>query len=138
MEGDLILGDINVEGNKYTNTGNNPGIIGDNNQQTIANSFNHCANPAAAERELAALNKLLAELQSKLPEDKKEEAALHAEKLEEAAKGNEPKSRAWYSISAKGLLEASKWVKDLSGNIGGTLSDLGKAIWPDFKMPGSK
>src|SRR5437899_628783 len=70
----------------YNVSGSNTGNIGDNNTQTITNSFNHCANPAAAESELESLKKLLAELLSKLPEDKKEEAALHAEKLEEAVK----------------------------------------------------
>jgi hypothetical protein len=56
---------------------------------------------------LAFVCTLWAELQPRLPEDKREEAGLHSEKLEEAASKSDPKSRAWYSISARGLLEAS-------------------------------
>jgi hypothetical protein len=42
--------------------------------------------------------------------------------------------RAWYSVSAKGLLEAAKFVKDFSAEIGGTLKNLGSSFWPDFKL----
>jgi hypothetical protein len=41
-------------------------------------------------------------------------------------------------VSAEGLLEASKWVKDFAGNIAGTIATLGKFIWPDFLLPVSK
>jgi hypothetical protein len=43
--------------------------------------------------------------------------------------------RAWYSVSSKGLLEAAKFVKDFSGEIAGTLKNLGKCFWPDFTLP---
>jgi hypothetical protein len=36
------------------------------------------------------------------------------------------------------LLEASKYVKDFTGNIAGTIKNLGKSIWPDFLLPESK
>ena len=42
--------------------------------------------------------------------------------------------RAWYSASSKGLLEAAKFVKDFSAEIGGTLKNLGSSFWPDFKL----
>ena len=73
-----------------------------------------------------------------MPEDKKKDAPKVADKLkkitEEATK--EEPEREWYSLSAKGLLEAATWVKDFSGKIGETVLALGKTIWPDFSMPG--
>jgi hypothetical protein len=73
-----------------------------------------------------------------LPEEKKDEAPQVAENLEIMVKRatSEKPNRKWYSLSAEGLLEA--WVKDLTGNIGGTIKNLGNAIWPDFHMPESK
>ena len=47
----------------------------------------------------------------------------------------EAPEREWYSLSAKGLLEAATWVKDFSGQIGGTLASLGKLMWSDFTLP---
>ena len=47
-----------------------------------------------------------------------------------------PRRRALCSVSAEGLLEASKFVQDFSGNIAGTLGNLGKTLWPDFHLPG--
>ena len=113
----------------------NSGIIGDNNEQTITNSFNHCAEPAAAEIELEALKKLLAGLMAELPEDKKEEAEIYAEGVEEWATSADPKAKTKYSLSAKGLLQVAKSVRDFSVTIGGTILRLGKAIWPDFQLP---
>jgi hypothetical protein len=34
----------------------------------------------------------------------------------------------------EGLLEASTFVKDFSGNIAGTIKNLGKSLWPDFLL----
>ena len=42
--------------------------------------------------------------------------------------------RAWYSVSSKGLLEVTKFVKDFSAEISGTLKNLGSSFWPDFKL----
>jgi hypothetical protein len=42
--------------------------------------------------------------------------------------------RTWYSVSSKGLLEAAKFVKDFSSEIGGTLKNLGNSFWQDFKL----
>ena len=73
-----------------------------------------------------------------LPADKSKEAQKVADKLEVVVKQatSEEPDREWYSLSAKGLLEASKWVKDFTGNIGGTLLNLGKKLWSDFVLPG--
>jgi hypothetical protein len=119
----------------YRITGDVSGIVGDGSTQTITNSFNHCANPAAAESELAALKNLLAGLMANLPEDKKEEVEVYAEDLEKSATSTDLKAKKKFSLSARSLLEAAKWVKDFTGNIGGTLLNLGKAIWPGFQLP---
>ncbi|MBK8038885.1 MAG: hypothetical protein IPK22_17395 [Verrucomicrobiaceae bacterium] len=37
-------------------------------------------------------------------------------------------NRAWYSVSSEGLLEASKYVKDFTGNIAETLGSLTKLL----------
>ena len=73
----------------------------------------------------------------KLPADKKEEAPQVAENLEMLVKqATNPKpNRKWYSVSAEGLLEASKWVKDFTGDITGTVGKLGRLLWPDFSLP---
>ena len=54
--------------------------------------------------------------------------------LVDQASAKEPE-REWYSLSAKGLLEASKFAKDFTGNIFGTIGQLGKLLWPNFTPP---
>jgi len=62
------------------------------------------------------------------------EAADNLKLLVDTATADKPKRR-WYSISAAGLLEASKFAKDFTGNIVGTIGQIGKLLWPDFKLP---
>ena len=66
-----------------------------------------------------------------LPDEKKEDAADNLKLLVEAATAEKPK-RPWYSVSSDGLIEASKFAKDFTGNIAGTIGQLGKLFWPDF------
>jgi len=33
------------------------------------------------------------------------------------------------------LIEAAKFVRDFTGDIAGTITNLGKSIWPDFMLP---
>lgn len=123
---------IHIGGNAQGNA------FGDGSRVTNINSFNHCADPAAAERELAVLKTQVAELVAKLPADKKDEAPQVAENLEMLVKQatSDKPNRKWYSLSAEGLLEASAFVKNFTGNIAGTIGNLGKAIWGDFTLPG--
>ena len=72
-----------------------------------------------------------------LPAEKHEDVAGNLELAVKAVTNAKP-NRAWYSVSAEGLLEASKYAKDFSGNIAETLKNLGKALWPDFLLPESK
>ena len=63
-----------------------------------------------------------------------------AENLEMLAKQvtSEKPNRRWYSVSAEGLLDAATWVKDFTGKIGGSVLNLGKLLWGDFQLPGTK
>lgn len=70
--------------------------------------------------------------------DKQGDIAEDLERFVKEATAEKP-SRKWYSLSAKGLLEASDYVKKLSGNLVDTLAmpieKLGKLFWPDFSLP---
>ena len=59
-----------------------------------------------------------------------------ADRLKELTEGvtSGTPDRAWYSVSSKGLLEAAKFVKDFSAEIGGTLKNLGSTFWPGFTL----
>jgi hypothetical protein len=41
----------------------------------------------------------------------------------------EKPNRKWYDVSAEGLLEAADFVQDFSEKIGGTLHQLGRALF---------
>jgi hypothetical protein len=107
--------------------------------QTLINSTNMIRQQDPGERKLLLeqLRRDVQNLINRLPEDKKDEAPQVAENLEMLVKQatSEKPNRKWYSVSAEGLLDASKWVKDFSGNIAGTVGKLGQMIWGDFSLP---
>ena len=110
--------------------------------QTLTNCTNLVQQQAPGERKdlLEALTRDVEKLIASLPEGKKEEAKQVANDLKslvEEATSPKPR-RKWYSLSAEGLLEASKYVKDFTGDIVGTIKSLGKLLWPDFSLPESK
>ena len=120
---------VNISGDAYGQVG-----------QTLANCTNMVQQQAPGPRKelLDLLTRDVKKLIASLSEEKKDEAqqvAKDLERLVETTTSEKP-NRRWYSVSAEGLLEASQWVKDFTGNIGGTLLNLGKALWPDFKLPG--
>ena len=100
--------------------------------QTLTNCTNMIQQQAPGERKdlLEELAKQVQQLIAALPADKQQKAAGNLELALKAATSAEP-DREWYSVSTKGLLEASKWVKDYSGNIAGTIMNLGKLLWPE-------
>ena len=103
--------------------------------QTLTNCMNMIQQQAPGERKdlLEELAKQVRQLIAALPADKQEEAPHVAENLEMLVKQatSAKPNRKWYSVSSEGLLEASKWVKDYSGNIAGTIMNLGKLVWPE-------
>jgi len=107
-------------------------IGGDNNGQ-VARTMENCTqmiqNQNAGELK-SLLEKLEQEVKAllpKLPEEKREETAGNLELLTKAVTSAKP-NRKWYSVSSEGLLEASKYVKDFTGNIAGTIGSLGKLL----------
>lgn len=86
---------------------------------------------------LEALHREVAALIERLPESKQSDAADNLELLVKSVAAGEPK-REWYEVSARGLLEASSFVKEFTGNIAGTIGQLGKLIWPDLTLPVAK
>jgi internalin A len=85
---------------------------------------------------LETLQKQIGEVISGPSEEKQQFKKMVADRLKELTEGvtTGTPDRAWYSVSSKGLLEAAKFVKDFSGEIGGTLKNLGSSFWPDFKL----
>lgn len=124
IQGDYIAG---VKQTQIRIDGDNYGQIG----ERLTNCSNRIRNHST-EGVAALLTKLEYEVQSlikRMPENKKEHATKHWETLVEAATSEMP-DRKWYSVSAKGLLEAATWVKDFTGNISGTLANLKRMLWP--------
>ncbi len=107
--------------------------------QTLTNCTNMIQQQAPGERKehLEALSTDVKKLIELLPKDKTDEAPKIVKNLDLLVKEatNEKPDRKWYSLSAEGLLEAAKWVKDFTGKIGGSIQNLGKSIWPDFHLP---
>jgi internalin A len=92
--------------------------------------------PGQRKELLETLHKQIGEIISGPPEEKQQLKKMVADRLKELTEGvtSGTPDRAWYSVSSKGLLEAARFVKDFSAEIGGTLKNLGTSFWPDFKL----
>jgi hypothetical protein len=92
--------------------------------------------PGERKELLETLQKQVGGLISGPPEEKQQFKKMVADRLKELTEGvtSGTPDRAWYSVSSKGLLEAARFVKDFSAEIGGTLKNLGSSFWPDFKL----
>lgn len=102
--------------------------------QTLTNCTNMIQQQSAGEVKalLEVLERDVRFIIEHLPPEKAKEGPKLEKKFTEIitqATSAEPE-REWYDISAKGLLEASKWVHDFTGNIAGTIGKLGKLLWP--------
>ena len=128
VQGDYIHGDKPMTHDQSINMRDNYGQAG----QTLTNCTNMIQQQAPGPQKnlLEELAKQGRQLIAALPADKQDKAAGNLELAVKAATSAEP-DREWYSVSTKGLLEASKWVKDYSGNIAGTITNLGKLLWPE-------
>lgn len=128
---------------KFMNDDHSINIGGDVTNSQVGQTLTNCTNlileqmPGEQKDLLEELAKQVRELIAALPARKQEDAPQIAENLEMVVKQvTSPKpQRKWYDLSAGGLVEASKFVKDFSGNIAGTLTSLGKSLWPDFTLP---
>lgn len=70
----------------------------------------------------------------KLPIERQEEAMENLLLLMKGADVRKP-NRRWYSVSAEGLLEASKFVGEFTANILNSITQIGTRFWPDFSLP---
>lgn len=110
-------------------------IHGNVSNSQVGLALENCSNliqqqtPSELRTLLTELEKDVHTLLLHLPPDKQAETTKDWEMTVKEATSATP-SRKWYSLSSEGLLEASKYVKDLSGNIAGTLGNLGKLLWP--------
>ncbi len=138
----IVEGDF-VEGGKHMGNDNRIKIGGHAINSQVGQTLTNCTNmvnqqaPGKKKDAMDALRRDVEELIKQLPTDKMDKASKVAKNLEttiQQAAEAEP-DREWYSLSAKGLLEAATWVKDFSGKIGGTIKNLGTIIWPDFTLP---
>lgn len=140
VQGDYIKGDKPTSHDQSIHVGGN--VNNAQVGQTLTNCINAIQQQAPGERKdlLEELTKQVEELLKTLPAEKQDEAPQVAENLEMLVKQatSAKPNRKWYEVSAEGLLEASKFVKDFSGNIAGTLKNLGKSLWPDFLLPGNE
>jgi internalin A len=127
-----VTGDY-ITGHKTMNTDDHSITIGRDNNGQVAQTMTNCQQMIQNQKDgelktlLSKLEHEVAELLLKLPEEKREEAAGNLELLTKAVTSTKP-NRAWYSVSSEGLLEASKYVKDFTGNIAGTLGSLTKVM----------
>lgn len=98
--------------------------------QTLTNCTNMIQELASGEQKqlLEELETQVKQLIERLPDDKKEHAPKIARDLKmliEQSTSKEP-DREWYSLSAKGLLDAAKWVVGLTVPITQTVIALNK------------
>src|SRR5207249_4695140 len=87
--------------------------------ETITNALNiiqRSEAPDEMKARLTELNKLVEQLVQKVPADVQEKAAKNLDVLTKEATSKKP-DRAWYELSATGLLEAAKTVAELAAPI---------------------
>lgn len=127
VEGDYITGD------KTMNTDDHSIHARDISNSQVGQTLTNCTNmiqqqaPGELKSLLTKLEQEVAELLLKLPEEKRAKVEKNLTVLVTEATSAEP-DREWYSVSSKGLLEASKYVKDFTGNIAGTLVSLTRVL----------
>jgi hypothetical protein len=121
-EGKTTSGTIIVveEGGTYveqnlTLTGNN-NVVNQVIAKTIENSFNRVEKAEISEelkKRLDAVNTLAKELIPKLPQEEQEQTAENLDMFTKQATSKKP-NKAWYEVSATGLIEAAKTVAEMA------------------------
>ncbi|MEO5712519.1 MAG: COR domain-containing protein [Luteolibacter sp.] len=139
VHGNYYAGD-HIEKNTAMNDDHSIKIGGNVTNAQVGQTLTLCTNmiqlqPSGERKELLEqLDREARELITALPEDQQKKASKNLELAVKSVTEGEP-DRDWYDVSAKGLLEASKFVKDFSGNIAETIKNLGSSVWPEFKLP---
>jgi hypothetical protein len=117
------------------NIGNASGAhFGDDNQtQNITNSTVGTASQSVqqettVEAELQTLNELVEQLAKQLPPDQAAQVKNDAETLTKEAQSPKPR-RSMFDVTAGGILEAAKFVAELSAPIGTALAAITKLLF---------
>ena len=128
----IVQGDY-IDGSKTMNIDDHSIHTRDISNSQVGQTLTNCTNmiqqqaPGELKTLLTKLEQDVQALLPKLPEEKREETAGNLELLTKAVTSTKP-NRAWYSVSSEGLLEASEYVKDFTGNIAETLGSLTKVL----------
>jgi len=132
-----------VHGNVYQTTGksmtnnySNINISGNVSNSQIGQTLTNCKNIVSQQAEgdkkelLESITKETEAIIAALPPEKQGEAPQITNSLEQLVKQatSENPNKAWYEISATGLLEAATWIKDYSGKIIPAVKDLGNLL----------
>lgn len=145
---DRIIQNIHIEGPKSSRRK----IMGDKNTITISNSTIHGDVVAGRMKEcmkmidnveggvkkdlLKELEGLVINLIQRLPQEQaelKEKVSKNYQTLVTEASSLSPE-REWYELSAKGVIEAAKFAKDLSRELTTTVLNLGGCLWKGFEL----
>jgi small GTP-binding protein len=135
----IVQGDF-VEGDKLMSSNHSVNITGDIHNSQIGQELSNCSILIAQQENLELremlknVERLTVELIDKVVGEDREEVKSNLELAVKAATANVP-NRRWYSISTAGLLEASKFVTNINGELITHLAALGKWLWPDFQLP---
>ncbi|WP_339137698.1 MAG: COR domain-containing protein [Candidatus Electrothrix sp. GW3-4] len=126
MEGDIMSGETNKNGNSYTvgNIGDGSNVIIGSNE--IKDSFNTVAQSDAEPALKAELERLCQQVEQmlpQLPEDKRKEAAQDLDSLVKEVTKESPRKK-WYELSAEGLIEAAKACAGMAAPVTTTIKGI--------------
>lgn len=114
----------------------NLSVVGSNNviNQVVAqhmenafNTVNQASVPDELKKRLTELNQLVDQFVKKAPPEAQEKAAMNLEMLTKQATAKKP-DRAWYDVSASGLIEAAKFVAELAAPITTAVKAVGALL----------
>lgn len=124
---------------KIMSTGNTLNISGNVNNSQIGINLDQCSliinsNDNYELRDgLLRIENLVRKALECVPVSEQEEIADNFKLAVDAVNLPTP-NRRWYSVSAGGLVEATKFVKEVSTEMAPALIAIGKFIWPDFVL----
>jgi internalin A len=129
----VVQGDY-ISGDKKMKTDSSINVVGNVINSQISQEMTNCSNMINNSHEdykilLEQLKNQTNDLIKNLPKEMHESVVENLELAIKSVTKATP-DRAWYSVSTAGLLEASKYVKDFTGNIAGTIAILGEMVWP--------
>jgi len=135
----VVQGDF-IEGDKLMGLDRSINITGNIANSQIGQDLASCSiiiqrqGNEELKRMLENVEGVILALLKQIPTQQHEEVKRQLELAVQTATSKAP-NRHWYSLSASGLLEASKFITSLHGELASHLATLGKWLWPDFQLP---